>query len=114
MMTTLNTPATRDQFAFAGSAAGRGRTGRVDHSGGNSLTRLIEITRSNDRLVVELAAAQHRFAQAIAYVADPKSRPQLAAALVAHARKKQTAVLDQLRLNRSEALRILASGETPN
>lgn len=75
----------------------------------NPLERLVRIAASNDRLAGELAKARHRVNQALAYASDPLSGRGLGAALVAHARKKQSEIFAQLRSNRSEALAILAS-----
>ena len=74
----------------------------------NLLELLIELTRSNDRLVDELATAQKRLGQAIDYAGDSRSRAELGKALVVHARKRQMKVAAQLRANRAEAFALLA------
>ncbi len=74
----------------------------------NPLERLIQLTRSNDRLVVQLKKARRRLGQAIEFASDPKSGGDLAISLVALAQKNQTRVLKQLRANRHEALELLA------
>ena len=77
-------------------------------SGINVLERLIQLTRSNDRLVAELATAHHRLGQAIEYAGESRTRAVLGATLVEHARKKQAKVSAQLRANRIESLALLA------
>ena len=78
----------------------------------NLLERLIQITQSNDQLVIELTRARRRIARSLEYANDPNSGPSLTAALMAFARKKEAQVLDQVRANRFEALEILAWAAT--
>ncbi len=74
----------------------------------NPLERLIQLTQSNDRLVVQWKKARRRLGRAVEFASDPKSGSDLAISLVAHAQKHQTRVLKQLRANRHEALELLA------
>lgn len=95
--------------AVAGSAR-LGRRARRDAAAVGPFERLVQITRSNDDLLGELAVARRRVARAEAYAVDPRSRGRLGRALVAHARERQAAILDRLRANRREAMAILAGG----
>ena len=100
-------------LAVTGSARGRGPCGRSaprPPAGPRPgpLERLIEITRSNDLLMVQLAEARRRVGQAERYAADPGSRGALAGALVANARRRRGEILDRLAANRAEALALLA------
>ena len=97
-----------NEIAFVGkstweSSQSPGRPAEI-----NLLELLIELTRSNDRLVDELATAQQRLGQAIDYAGDSRSRAALGKALVVHARKRQMKVAAQLRANRAKALALLA------
>ena len=111
MITSL--VATINDFAVAGSIArpsSPAERSDIEIRAVGPFERLIQITRSNDRLLIELAAAKRKLRQARDYQFDPDSHVALGNALVAHARKGQVRVLARLRENRLEALRLLASG----
>lgn len=74
----------------------------------NPIEQMIQLRRSNDRLVDELKQARHRLSQAMEFARDQKSGGNLAISLVAHTRKNHTRVLKRLRANRFQALELLA------
>ena len=111
-MMTCDTPHLVDSIAFPGwsssSVDGRNDSRRGEASATNPLEQLVQLRRSNDRLVVELKQARRRLGQAMEFAGDPKSGGNLAITLVVHTRKNHTRVLKQLRANRLQALELLA------
>ncbi len=91
----------------AGSAKVRRRPDdRADS--GNPLERLVEIMRSNDRLMGELAASRERIDRARAYLDAPGSNARFGSAHLDRCRARHSAILAWLRANRIEALALLA------
>lgn len=105
------------KFAVAGEAgvatAGprpRPAPGRPGGGHPDPLRRLVEIARSNDLLLAQLAEARRRTEQAEGFAADARARVALGSALVAHARRRRSEILVRLAANRREAVAILAGG----
>src|SRR5579862_3411082 len=73
----------------------------------NALSRLVEIMRRNEDLLRRVEILRKRLARAQGYAADPFSDPALAAGMLEHTRSAYAAVLNELRVNRVEALAIL-------
>ncbi len=97
-------------FALAGSVPPRPvLVRRSTAPAANPFERLIQITRSNDRLVAELGQARRRLGQAVAYASDPESRLDLAQPWWPMPGKSSPGPRPAP-ANRSEAVAILASG----
>ncbi len=74
----------------------------------NRLERLIQIMRSNERLMADLAASRERIDRARAYLDAPGSNARFGSAHLDRCRGKHSAILAGLRANRIEALDLLA------
>jgi hypothetical protein len=81
--------------------------------GATDLERMARLVTSNERLFRELRRVRFRLDEALAYWKEPGANRGLARARLARLRAQHAAILTELRVNRREALVLLARHGEP-